>query len=118
MSTAPTLTTMKETLIKAIKLAEILHSKADRAEGPVMLDLAKIANEFPSHRKSKEYVTCFNFLNALPAEKVLGLMTIMYIGRDNDEEDAEDKNALYEKRYQEFANWKKEQERLFKSNRV
>jgi len=103
MITLEDLPRLKAITLETIKLAEKLNFKYlnSSAKDEIVFkspsfDLIEDMYDNPDRIAIIEYLTSCSI------EELIGLMTVMYIGRDNDKFDAKDHNKLFIERYQGF----------------
>ena len=97
---------LKEVALKTITMAKSFNSQYLESSSKIE-DVFHKNRSVDTFRKKPSVIELEKYLAYCSFEEVIGLMTVMYIGRDNYEIDAEDPNQLFTDRYNEFHKWEK-----------
>lgn len=103
MYIVPELTELEEILDNVIELAQ----EYEKVEQPDQIILSKVdVKQVLSIVNSKERIALKSFLEDLPENILIGILTVMYIG--DEEKLIENKELVYKNYFQSYVNWKKD----------
>lgn len=102
MYMVPELTELKEILDNAIELAQ----EYEKVEQPDQIILSKIGvKQLLSVLNSKEKIALKSFLECLPENILIGILTVMYIGDEG--KIVGNKELAYRNYFQSYVHWEK-----------